>query len=120
MSDAPPSIQTVPPVIRHRVLQVHDFLQPAEVTWLTHRIFELESQFQPSGVFDRNADYRRSLVLNPPHDVSSFMVTRVKVLVPDAMVEVRVPTFDIGLIECQVTANNDGSYFRVHTDAGRN
>ena len=74
----------------------------------------------PSFTSDGSDDYRRSLVLDPPpgppaghgrpHPRADGRCRRALGIEP----------FAVGRIECQVTANNDGAYFRVHTDAGDN
>ena len=83
-------------------------------------VFARENDFRPSAVADRKDDYRRSLVLEPPPAIEAMMLGKIRGVIPEAIRQVRVPNFDVGLIECQLTANNDGSYFRVHTDATKN
>ena len=107
-------------VVRHALLQIDDFLPPAEVSWLTERVLAAEADFIPSAVSDREEDYRQSFVLNPPPDIAQPMVGRIRAAMPDVIPRLNMKPFTVTQIECQVTANTDGSFFRVHTDAGVN
>ena len=108
-----------PRIVRHRVFRYESFLAPAEVDALLARVMSLESAFVPSFTSDHDDDYRRSLVLDPPADLQHAMIAKVRALMPEVLRGLGV-SFPVGVVECQVTANNDGSYFRVHTDAGDN
>ena len=107
-------------VVRHALLRIDDFLPPAEVTWLTDRVLAAEADFVPSAVSDSKDDYRYSFVLNPPPDLTQRMVDRIRAAMPAVIPRLKMKPFAVTQIECQVTANTDGSYFRVHTDAGVN
>ena len=108
-----------PRIVRHRVFRYGSFLTPAEVDALRDRVFALESAFVPSFTSDHDDDYRRSFVLNPPDDLQRTMVAKVRALMPEVLRGLGV-SFPVGIVECQVTANIDGSFFRLHTDAGDN
>ena len=108
-----------PRIVRHRVFRYAGFLSPADVGALLARVLALEPSFVPSFTSDHDDDYRRSLVLNPPEDLQREMVAKVRTLMPEVLRGLGV-SFPVGVVECQVTANNDGSFFRVHTDAGDN
>ena len=111
----------IPPqrVIRHPVAVVADFLPAPEWRSLLARVLESESQFRPSATHDARADYRQSLVLNPPPDLVRPVVDRVRRLVPQTLPTLRIGPIVVGTVEAQVTASVDGSFFGVHTDAGR-
>ena len=108
-----------PRIVRHKVFRYASFLAPGEVDALLARVLSLESSFVASFTSDHDDDYRRSLVLDPPADLQQTMIARVRRLMPEVLRGLGV-SFPVGIVECQVTANNDGSYFRVHTDAGDN
>jgi Rps23 Pro-64 3,4-dihydroxylase Tpa1-like proline 4-hydroxylase len=108
-----------PRIVRHRVFRYESFLAPAEVDALAARVFALEDRFVPSFTSDHDDDYRRSFVLDPPGDLQHWMIARVRRLMPEVLQGLGV-SFPVGTIECQVTANTDGSFFRIHTDAGDN
>jgi len=109
-----------PRIVRHRIARFTGFLPPAEAARLLDRSLALESRFVPSFTSDGSDDYRRSLVLDPPPDLQQAMVDRIRARMGDVARALGIEPFAVGRIECQVTANNDGAYFRVHTDAGDN
>lgn len=112
--DAPPRI------VRHRIARFERFLPPADAARLLDRTLALEPRFVPSFTSDGEDGYRRSLVLDPPADLQQAMVARIRACMGDVARGLGIAPFPVGRIECQVTANNDGAYFRVHTDAGDN
>jgi len=108
-----------PRTIRHPVVIVDGLLGDAEWSPLLARVLASEAQFQPSATHDARADYRHSLVLNPPPDLVEPVVRRVRSVTPDVLPELRVQPITVGVVEAQVTASIDGSFFGVHTDADR-
>lgn len=107
-------------VIRHALLQIDDFLPEGEIAWLIDRVFAAEADFVPSAVSDSKDDYRHSFVLNPPPDIAQKMVGRIRAVMPEVIPRLKMAPFAVTQIECQITANIDGSFFHVHTDAGVN
>ena len=56
-------------------------------------------------------------MLNPPPDLVQPIIDRVRWLTPEVLPSLRVRPIEIGVVEAQVTASIDGSFFGVHTDA---
>lgn len=109
-----------PVIVRHRVLQLDGFLTQSELASLTEYTFGAEASFVSSGTSDSAENYRKSLVLNPGAHVSGPFTAKVRHVVPHVIGTLRMRPFVCGTIECQITANTDGSYFNIHTDAGHN
>jgi SM-20-related protein len=107
-----------PRIVRHPLVMIDDFLPQPEWQALLARVLASEAQFAASGTHDRRTDYRQSLVLNPPPDLVHPVVTRVRAAMPRVMPALRIPPITVGVVEAQVTASVDGSFFGVHTDAG--
>jgi Rps23 Pro-64 3,4-dihydroxylase Tpa1-like proline 4-hydroxylase len=105
--------------IRHPVVIVDDLLTDAEWSALLARVLASEAHFQPSATHDARSDYRRSLVMNPPPELVHPVVARVRSVTPDVLPELRVQPIVVGIVEAQITASIDGSFFGVHTDADR-
>jgi len=105
--------------IRHPVVIVDDLLTDAEWSALLARVLASEAQFQPSATHDARADYRHSLVMNPPPELVNPVVGRVRSITPEVLPELRVQPIVVGIVEAQITASIDGSFFGVHTDADR-
>jgi len=109
-----------PRIVRHAVVQLDGFLGNDDLGWLRDAVLAAQHRFQPSWTHDNNEDYRQSMVLNAPDEVSRLIVGKIRAAMPEVMTKLELPPFPVGHIECQVTANTDGSYFRVHTDSGNN
>jgi SM-20-related protein len=106
-------------LVRHPVVQLDGFLTGPEVAWLMQLAFANEQSFVPSRVSDDRDDYRHSLILPAPLDLWKMMTSKISAVMPEVMPSLRAGKFTVGNIECQVTASIDGSYFKVHTDAGK-
>ena len=52
------------------------------------------------------------------YKVSELMLGKIRAIMPEVMEQLRIGAFTVGKIDCQITANVDGSYFKAHTDAG--
>ncbi len=111
---------TQPPIIRHRVLQLDGFLSEPEVAALMQYAFGAEHRFIASATSDHASDYRRSMVLDPSPAFSGPFTGKIRSVLPEVIAGLRLQPFTCGVVECQITANTDGSYFSVHTDAGHN
>ena len=75
-----------PRIVRHRVFRYASFLAPGEVDALLARVLSLESAFVPSFTSDRDDDYRRSLVLDPPADLQRTFVAKVRAKLPETRI----------------------------------
>jgi len=113
------STAAAPRTIRHPVVIIDGLLDAGESSSLLARVLASEAQFQPSATHDARADYRHSLVLNPPPELVEPVVRRVRSLTPDVLPELRVQPITVGTVEAQLTATIDGSCFGVPTDADR-
>jgi Rps23 Pro-64 3,4-dihydroxylase Tpa1-like proline 4-hydroxylase len=117
-------------LLRYPVVQLDGFLSGSEIAWLMELTFAAESRFvrsrltvDESGLArsqlpDQRDDYRHSLMLSAPHEVSELMTAKIKAVMPQAMAQLRIRSFAVGRIDCQITASVEGSYFKAHTDAG--
>jgi Rps23 Pro-64 3,4-dihydroxylase Tpa1-like proline 4-hydroxylase len=105
-------------LIRHSVVQLEGFLSRAEIAWLMDLTFKAELRFRPSRLSSYRADYRESLMTAAPHEVWEMISGKIRAIMPEVMPSLRIRAFAVGNIDCQITANVDGSYFKAHTDAG--
>jgi SM-20-related protein len=103
--------------LRHTVVSFDAFLPDAEVERLYAETLERERDFITSRTNDENPDIRRSFVLNPPSALVAPVVERLLAVMPQVLATIRLPMITVGQIEAQVTANTDGSFFGIHTDA---
>lgn len=103
--------------MRHAVVAFDSFLPAAAVEQLYAQTLAREHDFVSSRTSDANPDVRRSLVLNPPPALVEPVVARVRAVMPEVLAAIRLPMVPVGVIEAQITANTDGSFFGIHTDA---
>jgi SM-20-related protein len=112
-----PTATPQPRIIRHPVAIIDNFLPDAEWRHLLARVLGSEDRFNPSQTHDRRSDYRHSLVMNPPPDLVRPVVDRVRHVMPQVLPALKVRPIVVGVVEAQITASIDGSFFGVHTDA---
>jgi Rps23 Pro-64 3,4-dihydroxylase Tpa1-like proline 4-hydroxylase len=100
-------------------LRIDDFLTPDENALLFQYAIEQEPAFQTSGTLGGSKSYRRSKVLyaiRESHWQELFM-SRLKLHLPHIAGALGKPDFRLVDYEMQLTASNDGDYFRAHADA---
>ena len=105
-------------LIRHSIVQLDDFLTREQAAWLMELTFKAELRFMPSRLSSYRADYRHSLMISAPYEVSQLIAGKIRAIMPEVMPRLNIDAFAVGNIDCQITANVDGSYFKAHTDAG--
>jgi SM-20-related protein len=100
----------------HALLE--NFIDPPLLAELLNFVAAREQEFTPSTVSTNDEDYRRSLVLHEFSRFSNLFRDRVRSLTPWLARTLGLGDFPIGDVECQLTAHNDGHYFRLHNDSG--
>jgi Rps23 Pro-64 3,4-dihydroxylase Tpa1-like proline 4-hydroxylase len=108
---------------QHASLAVLDeFLVAQEWARLLQYTLKRRRDFAKSGVLDAGGgsrtdnSYRRSQVLYDLGDCQTMFVDRIMTFLPHALARLRQPPFPISHFEVQLTATNDGQFFRKHTD----
>src|SRR5690349_734524 len=107
----------------NNVFVKQDFLPKRELQALTKYVLQHESDFTPSTVIphegsDSASDpsYRKSLVLYNLGEYTSMIQDRLLNLLPTVLTAFKRETFPISHFDIQVTASNDGDFFKVHQD----
>ena len=102
-----------------------EFLAPQELEELTRFTLEHEADFRASEVVSPVADggvvnyeHRRSRVLTDLAHLQDLFLKRIKNVFPSVLQELGMEEFSIVDWEVQVTASNDGDFFRFHSDNG--
>jgi len=105
------------------VLVKRDFLTKAELRGLTRYVFEHEGDFTPSTVIPHEGSdgasdpsYRKSLVLYNMGEYTSLIQDRLYALLPEVLAAFERKPFPISHFDIQLTASNDGDFFKVHQD----
>jgi Rps23 Pro-64 3,4-dihydroxylase Tpa1-like proline 4-hydroxylase len=102
-----------------------EFLAPQELEELTGYTLAQEVAFSASEVISPAADggvvnyeHRRSRVLMDLAQYQNVMLERIKTVLPQVLQKLGMEEFSIAGVEAQITASNDGDFFRFHSDNG--
>src|SRR4030095_5332328 len=111
---------------RNRLLEVFikkDFLTKGELRGLTRYVRKHESDFTastvvPDGVPEGANDpsYRKSRVLYELGEYGTLIQDRLLALLPEVLRTFKREAFPLSHIDVQITASNDGDFFKVHQD----
>jgi SM-20-related protein len=100
-----------------------DFLTKRELRGLTKYVLAREADFKastviPDGVPDAETDlsYRKSRVLYDLGEYAALIQGRLLGLLPEALMRFRRQEFPIANVDIQLTASNNGDFFKVHRD----
>jgi Rps23 Pro-64 3,4-dihydroxylase Tpa1-like proline 4-hydroxylase len=114
-----------PVVLPAKCVVLDEFLSPQEVEELMRFTIEHEADFGVSEVVSPIADggivdyeHRRSRVLMELGHHQDRMLARIKAVLPQVLDQLGMEEFSIAGVETQVTASNDGDFFRFHSDNG--
>ena len=106
----------------NNVFVKHDFLPKRELHALRKYVLDHEGDFTPSTVISEGPDsasdpsYRKSLVLYNLGEYTSVIQDRLLNLLPNVLTAFNREAFPISNVDIQVTASNDGDFFKVHQD----
>jgi len=107
----------------NNVFVKHGFLPKRELQALTKYVLQHESDFTPSTVISHEGpdsasdpSYRKSLVLYNLGEYTSMIQDRLLNLLPNVLTAFARERFPISHFDIQVTASNDGDFFKVHQD----
>ncbi|HEY3972655.1 MAG TPA: 2OG-Fe(II) oxygenase [Candidatus Sulfotelmatobacter sp.] len=108
-----------------RCVLLDEFLAPQELEELTGYTLAQEVAFSASEVISPAADggvvnyeHRRSRVLMDLAQYQNVMLERIKTVLPQVLQKLGMEEFSIAGVEAQITASNDGDFFRFHSDNG--
>jgi len=116
-----------PEVIPSHSIQIDNFLSPYEAIRLLTFTLDQESSWEDSTVSNATStvshhdpDYRKSVVLKSfkNSEFANLIVNRVRAHLPDILRELDVSSYSVKEIEAQLTASNDGDFFKIHKDNG--
>lgn len=108
----------VPDELASKYVQIDNFLTVEEHKRLLDYVFQRELAFVPTSTSTGDADYRRSMILYSFPEFSNLIVNRIQAIIPDVLRELRISPFPVADIEVQLTAHNNGNYYKVHNDNG--
>ena len=99
---------------------IHDFLTPAENEKILKYAIRNRDNFESSTVTPVQDDFRSSHVLYRIFESKwrDVVISRLKVHVPHILRSLNLAEFPVGNIELQLTASNEGDFFKTHADDG--
>jgi hypothetical protein len=123
VSEMPVAVAERPAVLPAKCCVLDEFLAPQELTDLTQFALGHESDFSTSQVISPVAEggvidyeHRRSRVLMDLEQYQEMILQRIKSVLPQVLRELEMEDFAVADIEAQITASNDGDFFRFHSD----
>ena len=99
-------------------LRIEDFLTPAENEGLLEYAIGQEPAYDGSTTVDNRKSYRRSKVLHAVRQSrwDHLFMSRLKMHLPYIAAALGKPNFELADYEMQLTASNDGDFFKAHPD----
>jgi Rps23 Pro-64 3,4-dihydroxylase Tpa1-like proline 4-hydroxylase len=109
-----------PQIIPSHFVQIDNFLTESEKNQLLAFALEHEVDLVPGKVTGNTPDYRKSQVHYSfeKSALSTLIVERVRTRLPELLKEFNVSSYSVKHIETQLTASNDGDFFKIHNDNG--
>jgi len=114
-----------PAVLPAKCVVLDEFLAPQELDELTRYALEHEANFSASEVVSPVADggvvnyeHRRSRVLTDLGNHKKTLLARIEGILPQILDKLGMKEFSVAEVEAQITASNDGDFFRSHNDNG--
>jgi SM-20-related protein len=99
-------------------LQIQNFLSADEHQQLLQYIIQRETDFVASTTFTQQSDYRQSVVLHNFPEFAELMTQKVQAFLPKVLKIFNIQPFPISQVEAQLTAHNDGHFYKIHNDNG--
>jgi len=113
-----------PAVLPARCVVLDEFLAPQELEELTRFTLAHEAEFRTSEVISAteggviNYEHRRSRVLMEIGRYENLMLERIRSVLSQVLRRLEMDDFAVSGVEAQITASNDGDFFRFHSDSG--
>jgi SM-20-related protein len=116
--EAAPVVQATPAKPIYRYIQIENFFPPEFHQQLLNYAISSRADYTETGPATNNEfykDHRNSLVIYYPRYTEMFL-ERLKQVMPRVMQYLDLPPFEVARIETQLTAHNDGNYYKIHND----
>lgn len=99
-------------------VQLDQFLTEAEHRELLDYVQRRAAEFVPTTTFTGAKNYRESEVLYSFPDYMTLMAERIQARLPELFQRFKIAPFPVSQIEAQITAHNDGQFYKIHNDNG--
>jgi Rps23 Pro-64 3,4-dihydroxylase Tpa1-like proline 4-hydroxylase len=118
LSSASPPPSSSPQVLTSKYAQLDNFLSASEHQKLLKYVNRQRSNFVPTTTSTGATNYRESVVLHSFPEFSELLAQKIRAALPDVLKQLELPAFSITQVEAQLTAHNDGNFYKVHNDNG--
>jgi SM-20-related protein len=99
-------------------VQIDQFLTASEHQALLEYVQQRQADFVPTTTFTGAQNYRESVVLYNFPDYTALITARIQERLPELFQKFKLAPFPVSQIEAQITAHNDGQFYKVHNDNG--
>lgn len=115
-----PSAASNTQILEPTVLEIDNFLSHEEHQFALSTALNKADQFVGSKTTTNASDYRRSSILYATlyPDLYELLRQRLIGLLPTVVQQLGMPSFEPGQVEMQLTAHNDGCFYKIHNDSG--
>jgi SM-20-related protein len=105
-------------ILPSRFIQLQNFFPTDEHHELVRYALDRQAEFTGTTTSTGEAEYRQSSVLYHFPEMRSRIEKYIHAALPTVLSALQLEPFEIKEIEAQLTAHNDGHYYRVHNDNG--
>jgi SM-20-related protein len=99
-------------------VQIDQFLSPQDHQQLVNFVLQQEDNFVSTSTSTGDLEYRKSSVLYAFPKFSQLISQQIHAILPEVLTQLNLPPFEITEVEAQLTAHNDGNYYKIHNDNG--
>lgn len=99
-------------------VQFDQFLSAEEHQQLLEYVIQQQAEFVPTTTFTGENNYRESVVLYSFPKYAELIADRLQTVLPEVLHRLSIAPFTPSEIEAQLTAHNDGQFYKVHNDNG--
>ncbi|GAP97036.1 2OG-Fe(II) oxygenase [Leptolyngbya sp. NIES-2104] len=99
-------------------VQIQNVLSSRDQLNLLNYVLDRENHFVSTSTSTGEIDYRQSTILYYSEEYEHWIIDKVRSFLPKLLEEWQIVPFSISQIEAQLTAHNDGNYYRIHNDNG--
>ena len=115
-----PKIQVKSNILAANYVEFKNFFSSTENQFFLDQAIEKREQYTESTTTTKADKYRQSHVLFAKFfpELSGLIQSKIIETLPEVLTKLNMPPFEISEIEVQLTAHNDGCYYKIHNDAG--
>lgn len=101
-------------------VEIPNFLSPEENQKAIEIAIQKRDQYIESTTTTKADKYRQSYVLFSQYfpELAALIQSKILQTLPEVLAQLNFRPFEISEIEAQLTAHNDGCYYKIHNDAG--